>query len=211
MTSAPAPGTADDERAFLLLVEQSRERRCLALLEAADTEARSLLRSARRDALARVRRAVREQRERQRSALEAVGAELSTQLRLLQQQVLRRWLDEARPRLIEVLEAHWQDAGRRRHWLNAVIELATLVLPTSARWRLQFPAELERDELDRVLRSMTERVGTEPELAATPELGPGLRIEAGGATVDGTIPGLLANLEQIEARLIAELGSGGAA
>jgi hypothetical protein len=207
MTSPPALAADADELAFLQLVEQSRERRCQALLEAADAEARALLQAARRDARARVQRAARDQRERRRLALEAAGAELATGLRLLQHQARRRWLEIAWPRLIEALHARWRDQRQRRAWLFAVVDLAHGAL-TGKGWRLEHPPGLDAGELASVVRAIRQRSGSAPEVVVVAKLGPGLRIHADGACVDGTIPGLIASAEQIEGRLLAELVAG---
>jgi hypothetical protein len=209
MTSPLELSPDADELAFLRLVDDSRERRCRALVDAAEAEAREILRAARREALMRVRRAVREQRERRLFAVESAGAELSTGLRLSQQQARRRWLELAWPRLLEALGSRWRDPERRRSWLRGVVELALEALPASQRWQVDHSDALDAAELEAAARPIAERTGSPPELVAVSELGPGLRIHADDACVDGTIPGLLAMVEQIEARLLAEILAGG--
>ncbi len=210
MTSALERPPDPDESVFLRLVAESCERRCEEISARAEAEARQIVKRARREALERVRSAVRTQRERRRLALEAANAELATEVRLVEQQVRRRWLDCAWPRLLGILDAEWKQFEQRQRWMREIVQGALEYLETKEAWRVEHPAGLEPAELEALTHSIAERTSAAPELVPARTIRAGLRIHAGGATVDGTLDGLLADRDSIEGRLLAELLSGGA-
>ncbi len=198
-----------DEVALLSLVTEARDRHRLEIAARAEAQAREILRAARRDATERVRRAVHEDRERRRQALEAAKGDIATTRRFALQQGSRRALACALPALREALGARWNEPERRDRWIVSTVEHATRVMPPG-RWRVEHPSTLAPGVLAAASERVRARTGQAPELAAVPDVECGLRIVAGSATLDASLEGLLRSAPALEGRLLAELDPGGA-
>ena len=192
--------------AFLGVVERDRDERCRQILEEAKRKAREIEATARRDAHQRVTQAVRDARARSRAELEAARAALGTEERRLGYDVRKTLLERAWVRLEQVIELRWVLAETRRPWVLALIERARASLPACA-WRVDHPSDLDSAEL----RDISERVrvasSAAPSMSSDSGVVHGIRIEASGACLDGTLHGLLANRTVVEGRLLMELAS----
>jgi hypothetical protein len=180
----------DRAAAFLGMIDATRKARLEEIERRSADEVRAILRGARSEARDRVHRAVVENRERSRRDLAAAKAELETAFRKLSQETHGAALRDGMSELVRVLEARWRDPEARARWIAAAIAEAERVLPKT-RWRIEHPPSVVIDV-----------PGSETVPA---EIGAGLRITAGTATLDATLDGLLARRAEVEGRLLHEL------
>lgn len=194
-----------DAQSTSLLRRLSREQetRTRRLREQTELQVRELLQRSRTEARARVRQAVQEQRRADEIALARRRAALDTQQRRARQATLRNLLDAAWRDLPAALQARWEEPSSRAAWCEAACAQALRLL-------------LERDEV-RVEIDAGDAAGMGPKLAPLLEshgvqrvslmpvtgLGAGLRLRAGRACLDATIPGLLAARGRVAAELLA--------
>ena len=71
-------------------------------------------------------------------------------------------------------------------------------------WTLEHPQDWPDEERDRAIELAQERCGAKVTTRPADGLKAGLKILSGGALVDMSIPGLLANERTIEGELLAE-------
>lgn len=198
--------TAGEVETFLAIVERDRAARCNAILRDARERAAALVAEARREARRRVATAVDDDRARSRQRTEAARAELMTRERQLEREVAAKLLARGWERLHALLLERWQVPEDRARWVEGLVADARRLLPHEI-WRIQHPSGFA--ELDRLERTAHEASGAAPALEADPGIEAGLRIHARGATLDGTLDGLLADRRRVEGRLLRELSRGG--
>ena len=187
-------------RALLDLVEGERSTRSETILAEARSRAEMLVAQAHADARARVREACAEERQRAQERIAAARANLATRRRLHEQRRSTALLALGWQRLPPVLRERWRDAAGRRLWVDAVLAEAARVLPR-APWRIvHAPGWTEPEQ-----RSVA--AGSPAGAASQADAGieAGLRIEAGGNVVDATLAGLLADRDEIGARLLRQM------
>ena len=192
------------ELALLKLVADQRDEACRRALAEAEQKARETLRQAHRKERAHLHRRILDERARIQARIQAVEAERVTRERRQQARSSARVLEEAWPLLQLGLRQRWQDADGRRAWVARCVRQALGSLPAGA-WILRHapgwpPAEQQavREELGRAL-------GVEPQLRSDTDIEAGLIIDSGGACLDGSLRGLLADRQRLEARLLALL------
>jgi hypothetical protein len=196
----PPPGLVQDqEQALLDLVEADRARQCQAVLDAARQSAAAVQAQSRADALARLRTTFAEQRQLRHDRLAAAQARMATQRRLQQQQHAIALLQQAWQQLPGELLALWQQPGARRAWVARVLAMAQQRLPAGP-WQVLHPADwpaTEQQALAAGLRGAR--------FSADPAIQAGLKVQAQGNVIDGTLAGLLADRGDFEARLLRQL------
>ena len=109
----------------------------------------------------------------------------------------------ARLALPSAIERRWRDPATRREWCRAALAVASRRL-VGRDWTSAVAMEVstaERDELVATAAGLGASLTWSAE--APPALG--LRIVAGGACVDATLDGLLADAAAVEARVLAVL------
>lgn len=185
-------------QALLELLRSDVESRCEAILEAARKTERATLRRARREARARVAAAIREERGRAAQAVRGARARLETIGRERRQAHARALLDRGREALAAAVLARWGEPRARAEWCAALLARAAGVLEGDT-WQIEHPPGWDRGELDAAAAppAVTLRFAPVEELAA------GLRVRAGGACLDGTPRGLLADRAGVEGKLLA--------
>ena len=188
-------------QALLELVESDRARQCDAIVAEARAHASTLLAQAHAEARARVRQAFKEERARSAARIAAARAALATRQRLDRQQRASALVATGLARLIEELLRRWREPATRRVWCDAIAADASSVL-TREPWDVAHPADWPEVEQSAFASRVAAEVGTSPRLRADPRIRAGLRIAAGGNVVDGTLDGLLADREEIGARLL---------
>lgn len=188
-------------KSLLDLVEAQQARQCGEILAEARRQAERLIREAHGEARARMRRAVLEDRARSDRSIRSAEAHLQTLKRQVQQQQTMALLRAAWGTLTEEMQGRWRDPGSRREWIDHLIEQGWRALP-NARWEIAHPPDWPTDERDRLGESVRSRQGETPVWTADPGISGGLRLFAGGACVDGTLRGLLADRKAVEARLL---------
>jgi hypothetical protein len=190
-----------NEQALIALVVEATGRKRSEILEAARSETRDLVRSAHARARAAMRRALEDERRLERQRVGAAEANLETRQRLALQRRNAALVAAAWRLLPEVLLARWRDPSTRERWVDRVIESACAALP-AGRWRIAHPVGWPSTERDRAASRIRELSGTAPEWFADMAVSAGLRIEANGTVVDGTIAALLDDRSDIAAALL---------
>lgn len=192
------------EQGLLRLVDAYRESQCRSLLEAARQEATALIARTYQEERARLHQRVLAERSGARERIQAARAELDTRRRAGVERANAQILALAWPRLHESLAARWRDARERRSWVQGVLDQARRLLPKGV-WTLRHAPGWPEPERQALARALTEELGSTPRLVADGAVSAGLRIEASGAVLDGTLEGLLKDRARIEARLLALL------
>jgi hypothetical protein len=191
--------------ALLRRVAREQESRCRRALDAAQEQARSIVKRAWEEARTRLRQAVQDERRALEQSLADRRAALETVARQQELSVLRELLDEAWRGLPGALEAAWNDVDARRDWCASACGLALRALHHEQGLEVEIDAAAPPDSADRIRGALGSSVPGAVTLRPVDGLGPGLRIRAGRACVDATVPGLLASRERIEAELLAEI------
>lgn len=189
---------------LLAVVASDQQARCQAILDQADTEAATLLASARCDARRRLRAAGQAERRRGQQLVAAAGARLQTAERQRRQRLAVRALSDGMSLLDAALQARWQDGEARRHWLALATERAAACL-VPRDWLLRHPPDLPAPERDQLLAQVAALGVPGARCEATAEIVAGIEIRAGEARVDATPVGLLADRPAVEGRLLHHL------
>jgi hypothetical protein len=185
------------------LLEQSRTSHCNQARQQAELQAAEIRRRIRGQARERVRKAAHEERERLEREIRMVQAELETEHRKRARKRDTALIAAGRAMLAEALAARWRDASGRIEWTANTLAEAADVL-RSREWRLEHPKDWPAEERDRAIADAQARYGASIQAEALDDLESGLRIHCGGALVDMSIPGLLANERAIEGELLAQ-------
>ncbi len=189
--------------ALMELLEQSRSAQCQQAREGAELQAAQLLRRARRAARERVSKAAHEERARLEREVRMVEAEIETEQRRRARRHDSTLIETGHKLLAEALAARWAEADTRREWTACALDEAADVL-LGRDWTLEHPADWPEDERKQAIELARERCGATLAVKSAERLDAGLRIRSGGALVDMSVPGLLANERTIEGELLAE-------
>lgn len=200
------PGSVADIqlRHLLAVVERERDDRCRREIEAAEQQAQQTVRQAYRDARVRAHADLEALREQIRQRLTSAGARQQTRQRELRQQADQAFLDAAWQPLREALLRRWRHNGHRADWIAQLVDNATATL-LDRNWLIEHPLDWPAAEGEALMTRLTREQCCTPRLAPCPDIRAGLRISAGGVSVDGTIEGLLRRRAYIEALLLAEI------
>ncbi len=189
---------------LLDLVERHRAERCNQLLAQAQERRHSLLAQAYGEARARMHEAIVTERRRGNEKLDATRAQLETRARQQQHRTALLLLRQGWELLGQAALQRWKAATQRRLWVRTLLRQAMQLLPRCA-WVIEHPPGWDTAECAAQLEAIREHCGVEPQLRADGQMHAGLRICADGACLDGTLEGLLADRDSIEAQLLAQL------
>lgn len=195
--------------ALLRRLAREQDARCHRLLDDAAAQAAEIVRKARAEARARVHQAVVESRREQELALLQRRAALDTDARQQRQTALGAWLEQAWEALPGALQSRWEHTESRAQWCRAALDAATRSLLHHDVLQVEVD-QLWLDSIEPLVRDHCQD-GSTATMTALDGLGAGLRIRAGHACVDATIPGLLAPRARIASELLAEFGRHGVA
>ena len=195
---------ANRERSLLKLVDDERDEACRRILGEAERVAGETLRQVHRKEREHLRRRVNEERSRIQSRIQAVEAERVTRER--QQQALRSAdiLAQAWPLVRAGLLDRWRDSAGRQRWVARSLRDAGRALPPGP-WTVRHPVGWPAAEQQAVREALARELGVEPHLRTEPDIAAGLVIDSGGAVLDASLEGLLADRPRLEARLLAIL------
>lgn len=197
--------TVDTPREGLIeLIMATRDARSAEIIDQAREQARARIHAAFQEARQRVSRAIDEERVRARGLLTVNEARLETHNRQRYQDAVQHMLSRARHRLGAALLTRWNAAAQRRQWLEHLLGQALARLP-KAHWTIEHPADWDSGEIASWLERVAEHTGVRPTLKNDKRIAAGLRIQAGGACLDGTLAGLLADERAVQAKLLAQL------
>ncbi len=191
-------------QALLDLVETDRRTRSDALIAEARARASALVAQSHADARARMRGAWVEERQRAHDRVAAALANLQTRRRLHEQHHSAALLDLGWQRLPDALRERWRDARCRSLWTDAVVADAKRLLP-GGNWRIVHAPDWPEAERQALAARLARDGDVQPEFVADAGIGAGLRIVAGGNVVDGTLTGIVADRDDIGARLLRQL------
>lgn len=187
-------------------VDRVRERRCREIVQQARQAGDDLLRQTFGEARRRMTTVIREERQRERQALQAARAAQATRRRqrqLARQEVL---LERGLPLLVDALQRRWQSPAHRRAWVAMVLDRGMAILPRQP-WTIHHPVMDAVDEATWVdaslLAQLEAHCGGACGWVPDPALAGGIILESQGVRVDGTVAGLLGDGEGIKARLLA--------
>ena len=189
---------------LLDVVEREREKRCRGVIEAAEQQAREIVRQAYRDARTRAHEDLEELREQIRQRIASAEAQEQTRLRHRRQQADQAFLDAAWQPLQQALLERWQHGEHRQQWISHLVDAAASML-MDRHWLIEHPADWPADESNALQDKLRGEIDCIPQLEPQAGITAGLRISAGGACVDGSIEGLLRQRTRIEALLLAEI------
>lgn len=192
---------------MLRLVGERERREREAILAQARAEARRMVTKARSEARKRVRRDVEEMRQWMRREIGRAEAAFETSKRRHRSRCDAALLDAGWGRLREALAARWRDPAGRRAWVETLLREALASLPKTA-WDIAYPRDWPEAERGELARHLERELGHAPRFHPSADCLAGLKLCAGGACLDGTLEGMLLDRRGIEARLLAELGSG---
>jgi hypothetical protein len=190
--------------ALLELLERARAAHCREARDKAEWQAADWRKRARRDARERVGKAAREERERLEHEIRMARAEIDTELRKQARVRDLELIRAGRVALGEALAQRWRNAAAQREWVEAALAEAAGVL-LGRNWTLEHPADWPAGARAAAVELAGARHGAKIELRATADLDAGLRILEGGAGIDMSIAGLMANARTIEGELLAEI------
>jgi hypothetical protein len=189
-------------QALLDLVEQDRVAQCHTIIGQAQAQAATLLAQARADARLRVREAFAEERQHAQARIAAARATLQTERRLHAQRQAAAWLARAWQRLPQALRTRWRDDAARNSWVAAAVEQAERLLP-AGRWRVVYGGHWPEAEREALAERVQRDDGTALAFEVDASIDAGLRVVSGGNRLDATLAGLLADRDEIGARLLA--------
>ena len=189
-------------QALLDLVEQDRVAQCNTVIGQAQAQAATLLAQARADARMRVREAFAAERQRAQARIAAARATLQTQRRLHAQRQAAAWLARAWQHLPQALRMRWRDDAARNSWITAAINQAQRLLPPG-RWRIVHGGHWPEAERQALAARLQRDNATQLAFEVDASIDAGLRVVSGGNRLDATLAGLLADRDEIGARLLA--------
>ncbi len=200
----PLPPLQASLQALLDLVDGDRERQCAQILGEARTRAAAVRSQAQAEARTRLRQTFDEQRRALQAQVAAAQARLATQQRLHAQQRSSLLLGLARQQLPAALQARWTQPAARAAWVTRVLDVAHARLP-AAGWRVVHAGDWPADEAAAAAKALAQRGHGDAVFEPDAGTAAGLRVVAGGNAVDGSLQGLLAETDEIDAALLRRL------
>ena len=185
--------------ALISLLKKGQEASVRKLEHEARDWNRQRLREARHQALLQFRKAAAMERDRFSHEISATEAAIAAEARTRHQQHLSAMVQAVISRLPEALEQRWQSPLHRSEWIESALQNAARRLGDGA-WLIRFAAGPEQEELPESLDGASIRWQPDPSLKA------GLVIEKGGARLDASIPGLLADTPRVQSHVLTLLG-----
>jgi hypothetical protein len=177
------------------------------LRDAADAEARAILRSAREKAQRQLARTRVELVAARRRRLAQVAAELDSARRQRESARALHLLADVWPRLATDLARRWRDIPARQRWIAAVLDAASARL-LARDWSVRHPHDLDAAGCADLRAQLARRGVAQASLVADASVSVGLVVESGGARLDGTANALLADRTSVEAALLGAVATG---
>jgi len=189
---------------LLARMHEARDDGCRRLREAAEAQAGEIVADAQRRARQRVKEAVIEKRRQVAEHFRRARVELETSRRAERFAALRLQLQEGIAALPAALAARWADPAARQQWCRQVLDGAATAL-RPGKWAITVAAGLAPDERA-TLAAAAAALAREPvEVREDAGIEAGLVVEHDGARYDGTVRGVMADHNGVQAALLAEL------
>jgi hypothetical protein len=189
-------------RHLLDVVAQHRDEKCTAILANAQADVKGLLRTAWREARARLHSDNAETRRRVERTLASHQAQQQTRARQQCQASDGVLLVTARAALQAALLQRWQQPASRQQWCEQLVNTAMKTLDGKV-WTVEHPVDWPLSEQQTLREKIGSLCGKAPRLQAKADISAGLRICADKTCMDATIDGLLHDRERIDAELLA--------
>lgn len=186
---------------LLDVVDRDSKARCAEILGDAQAQAEALRAEAMREGRQRLRAALRAERARAAARIAAARARLEAEQRRAQQRQAALALAAAEALLPAALQAAWKDPPRRRQWLEQALTRAAQSLPRIA-WRIRHASDLDADDKAWLQQRLGETALAGPVFEADAGIAAGMEIQAGGARLEATPAGLLADRAWVGGRLL---------
>ncbi|MBF0417711.1 MAG: hypothetical protein HQL86_05615 [Magnetococcales bacterium] len=187
---------------MLSFVESRRVAEREAILNQARAEAERLIAEAHRKARLRVKEMVAQERRLRTQALHGAQVRAETERRNHEMRLTQRALEQERRLLEEALLARWRDEASRRQWLESCVGQALRLLPVGV-WEIVRPVGFSSEDLTFLMAHLGAAGVVEVIERSEADLEVGIRIGCRGAWIDGSLAGLLAKGQGIEAHLLA--------
>ena len=117
---------------------------------------------------------------------------------------MRRCCSLGWQRLPDALRKRWEDGDTRRIWIDATVAMAVRVLPRS-QWRIAHGPEMPAAEQKALCARVLSILDAPPTFVVDAGIVAGLRIDAGGNVLDGTMAGLISDSVEVGAQLLRHL------
>ena len=199
------PGTIVEAQLDHLLevVNSHRDEHCSRIRREAHQHAREIVRQAYRDARQRLHRDVQESRQQMQRSIASAKARQKTRERQHKQQADRLFLNTAWQQLHDMLAIRWQSSDSRKSWVEKIfLQACQVLLETS--WQVEHPADWSDSEVSLLADQIREHTGNPPDMQPADDISAGIRISSGGASVDGSTAGLLADRLRIDSELLSQ-------
>ncbi|HRP95955.1 MAG TPA: hypothetical protein PL143_06860 [Rhodocyclaceae bacterium] len=191
------------ERMLDIVHSHEREQRA-AILARAREDSKRIVGEAHRQARTRVSEYVLELKRHMRREFARAQAALETQRRRQRLRTDLALLEAGWTQLYDELIRRWSDPAGRAAWVEMVVSQALTLLP-ARRWEIVHPERWRRAEREALAGRLERELGHTPAFVACADIRAGVRIRVDGASVDGTLEGLLRDRVAIEAWLLAEV------
>ncbi len=189
---------------LLDIVREYQDKQCQKIRSQAQQEAQQIIGQAYRDARLRLHQYILESREDMQREIVTAKAKSHTISKQLQHKADRLYLNQAWDLLEDKLITRWQNKEQRQRWVQKILLVALQVL-LSQDWLVEHPdcwSEYEKHNL--INQALQKSSGIAVNFAVSSDIIAGIRICAHGATVDGSLQGLLANRSRIESEFLAQ-------
>jgi hypothetical protein len=105
--------------------------------------------------------------------------------------------------LHDMLATRWQSSDTREFWVKKIFLQASQALLDKS-WQVEHPIDWSDSEKSRLSDRIREHTGNPPDMRPADDISAGIRISSGGASVDGSITGLLADRLRIDSELLSQ-------
>lgn len=188
---------------LLNVVHEYQQAQCRQILTQSAQEAQQILHQAYRDNRRRVHQDILARRESMRRQIASAQAKRHTLSKKYQYAADRRYLDQAWDLLQAELAKRWQQQEQRQRWVQKILGTALTRLAGSD-WVVEHPHSWTVAEQQHFMDQVRQHSEVMVKFATSPDIAAGIRICAGGATIDGSLSGLLADRSRIESELLAQ-------
>ena len=166
--------------------------------------AAGLIQNAHRRAREHMRHRIQRERRRTRLAEQSAEARLATKKRVAAHARTNTLIEAARELMPQALQDRWTNTDSRQDWCKALLQQTYRSLQ-GPEILVEHPEDWDQDERRVFLNKVQQHFGKPPRAKADAGLPAGLRIFSGNAWLDGSITGLLAQQDRIDAQLAALL------
>ncbi|MGK7909347.1 MAG: hypothetical protein AB4040_19225 [Synechococcus sp.] len=188
---------------LLDVVQRYQQQQCDKIVTRATAEAEQMIHQTYRDVRLRLHQEILDSRDRLQGKISASKAKSHTLRKKYQHEADRRYLDRAWDLLKVKLIERWQNKEYRQRWVQKhLVEALRLLI--GPEWLVEHPHSWTVDEQQHFIHQVRDKCEVVVNFSASPDIVAGVRICANGATIDGTLQGLLADRSRIESELLAQ-------